>query len=286
MTQPRILFTGTTGLLGRYFLKQKVSGDEVIGISTKDIDITDKKKIFGFVKKIHPRIIVHAASIGNVDYCEKHPKEAFKVNVEGTQNIIEAAKQVKAKIIFLSSNAIYDGVGAPYDENATANPIDVYGKTKVEGENLIKKSNLNFCIIRLITIYGWPQRGGRSNPVVWVIESLKKGEKINVVNDVFNNHLWAGQAAEVIWSIIKRNMEGIFNIAGQDYINRYELALRVADIFKLDKSLIIPMTTDKLNQTAKRPLRAGLHINKVLGEINYTSKNTKEALLDMKLRKL
>lgn len=254
MKPPRVVFTGITGLLGGYFLKNRDPGFEIIGVSRKNFDITDKRKVLDFIKKINPKIIVHAASLGNIDYCEKNPNEAYKVNVEGTQNIIDAAKRINAKTIFLSSNAIYDGVNPPYDEKSNPNPIDTYGKTKFEAENAIIKSDLDYVILRLITMYGWPNPGGRSNPVTWVIDNLKKGERINVVNDIYNNHLWAGQAAEVLWAIIKREKNtDVYNIAGGDCISRYDLALKVAKVFGLDSSLISSVSSDFFKDIAKRP---------------------------------
>lgn len=263
-TSLKIVFTGITGLLGGYFLKTKKSGYRIIGIGNKNIpqnndnffqvDITNKKQVLDFINKINPSVIIHAASIGNVDYCERNPDEAYKVNIEGTKNIINAAKKAKAKIIFLSSNAVFDGNNPPYDETSLLNPVDVYGKTKAEGERLIENSNLDFCILRLMTMYGWPQLGGRKNPVTWIIDSLKKGESINVVNDIYNNHLWAGQASETIWKIIKNNKyKNTYNIAGADQVSRYELALKVARIFNLDSSLIKPVSSSFFKGIAKRP---------------------------------
>lgn len=273
----RIVFTGITGLLGGYFLKVRQQGYKIIGINSKK-NIINKKKILSFIKKIDPALIVHAASLGNVDYCEKHSNEAYKVNVEGTQNIIDAAKAVNAKIIFLSSNAVYDGDNAPYDEKSITNPVDVYGKTKVKGENAILKSNLNYCIVRLITMYGWPQPGGRANPVTWVIDNLKKGERINVVNDIYNNHLWAGQAAEVIWKVIKKNISGVYNIAGADCISRYELALKVAKVFDLDSSLISLVSSDFFKNIAKRPKNTCFNTKKMEKELGIKPLSVDEGL--------
>lgn len=279
MTIPRIVFTGITGLLGGYFLKNKQSGFEVIGVSRKDFDITDKKKVSDFIQKVSPQIIIHAASLGNVDYCEQHPTEAYEVNIKGTQNIVDAAKKINAKIIFLSSNAIYDGEKPPYDEKSQPNPIDVYGKTKVKGEKAIINSSLTYAIVRLITMYGWPQVGGRSNPVTWIIENLKKGQRINVVNDIYNNHLWAGQAAEAIWAVIKLNIKNkIYNIGGGDCISRYDLALKVAKVFSLDSSLITPVGSDFFKSIAKRPKNTCFNISKMEKELGVKPLTVDEGL--------
>lgn len=282
MKPPRIVFTGITGLLGGYFLKSKDPSFEIIGVSRKNFDVKDKRKVLGFIKKINPKIIVHAASAGNVDYCEKNPDEAYKVNVEGTQNVIDAAKKTNSKIIFLSSNAIYDGESPLYDENKTPKPLDVYGRTKVEGENAVLKSNLNYCILRLITMYGWPQLGGRTNPVTWVIDNLKKGQRINVVNDIFNNHLWVGQAAVVVWKVIKENISGIYNIAGADCISRYDLARKVAKVFDLDSSLISPVSSDFFKNIAKRPKNTCFNTLKMEKELGIKPLSVDEGLMLMK----
>lgn len=293
MSYPRVIFTGITGLLGGYILKNKLPGYEIFGTGNENVkksygnilklNITDKKKVLNLIKKIKPHVIIHAASIGNVDYCEKHSKEAYKVNVLGTQNIVEAAKKVKAKVIFLSSNAIFDGLNPPYHEKSGANPLDIYGETKLEGEKIIMESGLKYVILRLITMYGWPQKGGRSNPVNWIIDSLKKGQSLNIVTDVYNNHLWAGQAAEVLWKVIKNNIENdIFNIGGGESISRFDLAKKVAKIFDLDSSLITPVTSDFFKGIAKRPKDTSFDTRKMEKELGIKPLSVDEGLKQMR----
>lgn len=285
----KIIFTGITGLLGSYFLKNAADSYEIIGVGNKNIqktaknsykvDITNKRQILSFIKKINPAIIIHAVSIGNVDYCEKHPKEAYRVNVEGTRNVIHAAERVGAKIIFLSSNAIYDGLNPPYHEKSKTKPIDVYGKTKVEGENLIIKSGLKYTILRLITMYGWPQKGGRSNPVTWIIDNLKKGQNLNIVTDVYNNHLFAGQAAEVLWKVVKEDIENdSYNIAGGEVISRFDLARKVAKIFNLDSSLISPVSSDFFKDIARRPKNTSFDTSKMEKQLGIKPLTVNEGL--------
>lgn len=294
--QSRIFFTGITGLLGGYFLKNRDLDYEIIGITKTNLqknkafvslDITNKISLIDFTKEKNPDIIIHAASLGNVDYCETHPDEAYKVNVEGTKNIIEAAKEVNARLIFMSSNAIYDGVGYPFDEKSKPNPIDVYGRTKVEGENIIKKSNLDYAILRLMTMYGWFAPGGRTNPAAWVIDKLRKGEAISVVNDVYNNHLWASQAADVVWKIIKNDTHTnkAYNVAGKDCINRFEFALKVAKVFDLDSSLITPVKSSFFKNIAARPKNTCFNTLKIEKELGIKPLTVNEGLGLMKKEK-
>lgn len=292
-TSPRVLFTGITGLLGRYFLKNKSLDYQTIGIANKNlqgdeknlyvIDITDKQAVLEFIKKINPQIIVHAASIGDVDYCEKNPEEAREVNVEGTKNIVEGALSIRARLIFTSSNAIYDGVKFPFNEESTPNPIDVYGKTKVEGEELIKKSGVDYVILRLMTMYGWSNPEERTNPVEWIVRKLEKKEKINLVGDIYNNHLWAGQAAEVIWKVIVNDIKGkTYNIAGRDCISRYELGLRVAKIFGLNSSLISEVDSSFFKSLTPRPKNTCFLTEKMKTELGINPLNIEDGLSIMK----
>lgn len=275
-----VLFTGATGLLGRYFFKSPQASYKLIGTYNKNsnikrknffkLEIANKNEVLSLFEKINPDIVIHAASLGNIDYCETHKKDAYNVNIRGTENVLYACKKIGAKIIFTSSNAVYDGEKPPYSENSPTNPLDVYGKTKVKDEELIRKSGVPFVILRLMTMYGWSQVGGRNNPVGWVIEELQNKRKINVVSDIFNNHLYAGQAADIVWQLIKRNKRNeIYNIAGEECINRYELALKVAEIFNLDNSLITSVTSDFFKSIAKRPKNTCFNTSKIEGELKY-----------------
>ncbi|KKQ34449.1 MAG: dTDP-4-dehydrorhamnose reductase [Microgenomates group bacterium GW2011_GWA2_37_6] len=291
-----VLFTGATGLLGRYFFKSPPAHFKLIGTYNKNLrvekkeffrlDITKKNEVLSLFKKIRPDVVVHAASLGNVDYCETHKKEAKDVNIKGTKNVLSACKKTGAKMIFTSSNAIYDGENPPFSEDSPANPLDYYGKTKIESEKLIKKSGAPFVILRLMTMYGWPEKGGRSNPAVWVIEELKNKRKINVVSDIYNNHLYAGQAVDAVWKVIKGNRKNeIYNIAGEDCVSRFELALEVAEVFKLDASLINPVTSDFFKSIAKRPKNTCFNTRKIAEELDYKPLDINSGLRLMKNEK-
>lgn len=288
-----VLFTGATGLLGRYFFKNPPVSYKLTGtynknsnINKKDffkLEITNKNEVLSLFEKISPDIVIHAASLGNVDYCEIHKKEAEEVNIEGTDNVLYACRKIGAKIIFTSSNAIYDGENPPFSEDSPANPLDYYGKTKKESEKLIKKSGVTFVILRLMTMYGWPEKGGRGNPAVWVIEELQNKRKISVVSDIYNNHLYAGQAADAVWKVIKGNRKNeIYNIAGADCVSRFELALKIAEVFKLDASLINPVTSDFFKTIAKRPRNTCFNTSKVQKELEYKPLNIMSGLKLMK----
>ncbi len=292
-----ILLTGVTGLFGTAFLTKAAKNDKitVTGISRRQntdkklmlykfipADITNEKRIKDIVRNTNPDIILHAASIGNVDYCEAHKREAWKVNVEGTRNILRAAKLTGSKLIFFSTNAVYDGEKPPFDEKAKRHPIDYYGMTKVTSEEDIKKSRIPWVIVRLMTMYGWHQKSQRYNPVTWMIDQLRRNNKINIVSDISNNHLYVGQAVDAVLQIIRlQKWNEIYNIAGRDCISRYQLAQEVADIFSLDQTLITPVKSSFFKTIAPRPKNTCFKTTKMETELKITPLSIRKGLQRM-----
>lgn len=289
----KVLFTGATGLLGKYFFLQKPSNFDLYGTYIKNLkvdnanlftlDVSSEDDVNALFEKIMPDFVVHAAALGNVDYCETHRDEARNVNVIGTQNVLNASKKINAKLIFTSSNAVYDGENPPYSEEAPEHPLDYYGKTKLEGEDLVRKSEVPYVILRLMTMYGWPPEGGRSNPVSWVINELRNKKEVNIVNDIFNNHLFAGQAAEVIWKLIENDkFNKTYNLAGGEVVSRLDLALETAQVFNLDKSLINSVSSDFFKNIVPRPKNTSFDISKIEEELGVRLYTVREGLLKMK----
>lgn len=285
----KILLTGSGGLFGENFLRQTQEDKRFVitGFNlSSGQDITDRKKTLAIIKKIGPEIIIHAASIGSVDYCEKFKEEAWQVNVEGTRNIILAAQKTGAKLIFLSSNAVYEGKNPPYSETSPRKPVDFYGKTKMVSENDVKKSKIFWVIVRLMTMYGWHNVAHRKNPVTWIIDSLKSRKELQVVDDVFNNHLYVSQAIDCILKIIKiNNWKKSYNLAGSDIVSRYQLALLVANVFALDKKLIKPVSSGYFSSLAPRAKNTSFCTDKMKKELGIEPLTIETGLRMMKKEK-
>lgn len=296
----KLLLTGASGLFGLNFLA-KTKKNSQFAIFSERVDITKKKEIIKFIDEVTPDIIIHAASIGSVDYCEKNKKEAWITNVGGTRNIINGAKKTGTKLIFLSSNAVYDGKHPPYDEESLKKPVDFYGKTKVASENDITASGIPAVIARLMTMYGWHSASQRQNPVTWMIDVLSQKKTLQVVDDVYNNHLYVQQAVDCILQIIQSDMWGevydrkalaynrkalAYNIAGRDSISRYQLALTVADVFSLDKKLIKPVSSDFFKTLAPRAKNTSFQTSKMQKELKVKPLGVREGLMLMKNSKL
>ncbi|MEI7652771.1 MAG: NAD(P)-dependent oxidoreductase [bacterium] len=260
----KVLITGSKGLLGIELLRTVPSDFEIIPtVNTNNVndlspfnflrlDILNKKEVFRVVDKLRPDVIIHAASLGNVDYCEKNQEEAYAVNVTGTENILQACLKYDCKLIFTSSNAVFDGTSAPYSYRSVPHPLNYYGKTKLLSEKMIASSGVSHVIVRLLLLYGWHHPLERANPVTWIIEQLKNKREVSLVNDVRNNPMLSTHAAQCIWKMIQKDIQGIIHIAGHDVVSRFELGTAIAEVFGLDRKYLTEVTSAHFGSLAPR----------------------------------
>lgn len=294
MIKQRILIVGSNGMLGQrlteYYLAQKntevycTSNEEESYIENVDydkIDLADKKSVKNAVSKFYPDVIINAAAYTAVDKCESEKELAWKINVTGVENLIHYAKSTDAKLIHISTDYVFDGENGPYDETIMPNPISYYGRTKLASENALATSGINYAIIRTNVLYG-PAKHGRPDFVKWVVNSLRDGKDLKIVDDQINNPTFLDDLVAGIDGLIKFKKSGLYNIGGKEFLDRFEFTLRIADFFKLDKSKINRIKTADLNQPARRPLKSGLIILKAETEIGYKPHTIEESLHVMK----
>lgn len=224
------------------------------------LDVVARDRTFKLIKQLNPDYIVHTAALTNVDYCETHKEEAYKINVEGTRNVVEASKEIGAKLIYISTDYVFDGEGGMYKEDDRTNPINYYGKSKLDGESVTVNTCDNYIIARISVLYGL---NPKLNFVTWALQELKDGNEIKIVNDQFNTPTLADNLAELILELIKNDATGIFHASGSERINRFDFVLKLAEVFDLKKKLIKPITSNELNWIAKRPKDSSLDVSKI-----------------------
>ncbi len=247
------------------------------------LDITGKKAVEEFFKKSKPEIVILAASLTNVDYCEEHPEEAEKINVEGTKNVIEECKKSNSKLVFYSTDFVFDGEKGNYSEIDKTKPLCVYAKTKLEGEKLIEKNlqKENFLILRTSTLYGFGIDFDKKPFTDWVIESLKSGKKINAVFDQITCPTLIDDLANATLKLVQKKKCGLYHAVGSEAISRFDFAKKIAKIFGLDESLINEIKSSELFQKAKRPKDSSLGISKLENE-GIEMSNVEQGLKEMK----
>lgn len=225
------------------------------------MDISDRVRVFDVVGNVRPDIIVHAAAETDVDRCESEREIAWKVNVDGTKNLAEAALCVGAKIVYVSTDYVFDGEKGLYREDDKMNPINYYGATKLEGERFTQQTTKEHAIVRTSVLYGW--HPSKKNFVSWVLDSLRKGQTTMVVDDHWNSPTLADNLAETILRIVENDAHGVYHVAGKERIDRFRFAVKIAEHFNLEKSLLKPIQMRDLKAwVARRPRDSSLQVEK------------------------
>lgn len=291
-----VLITGGTGLLGQGLratappewsivsahLRPYTVG--VPGVRDVTVDVRNRSALDRLFAEHGFDAVVHAAGIASVDYSERHVEESTDSNLRGTRNVAELCAASGARLVHVSTNAVFDGANAPYRESDAGNPINAYGRIKLACERLVEDTLDRHVIVRPILMYGWPHAMGRPNPVTWVIDSLERGEAIHVVDDVFENPLYNVCAARAIWAVLKCAISGVIHLAGRDMISRYELARMVARIFELDESRIHAVSSAYFPDIAPRPRNTTLVTSRMESELGMSPWTLEEGLRHMVAR--
>ncbi len=283
----KILIIGASGLIGGYLFKEFSSLGEVKGTSfplqLKEyprLDIRNKIELKNIFQSFHPNIVLCPAAISDVEYCENNPDEAREVNVQGMFNVIKETKDNFSKLVFFSSEYIFNGENGPYSETDTPSPINEYGRQKMEVEGIMQKELNDFLIIRTTVVYGWEKEG--KNFVMQVLKKNSEDNPIKVPKDQLSSPTYAGNLAYTVRELIKAKKSGIFNVVGNQLMSRYEFSQLICKVFSLNQGLIRPVFTHELGQSAKRPLKAGLKIDKIVKEVGAILISPLEGLMQMK----
>ncbi len=292
MEKPTILITGANGLVGQKIIEQFQDKSVNIiatgrGLSRLvnfpntqyfSLDVTRKEDILNLFASYPIHHVIHCAALTNVDYCELHPLECQKGNVDAVEYLIKACEKYHSKLIHVSTDFIFDGTNGPYDEEAKPNPLSIYGNSKLQAEELVMKSRISWAIARTILVYGVSKDMSRTNIVLWVKKSLEDNKTIHVVIDQLRTPTLAEDVAQGLILITLKNAEGIFHIGGPDKMTVFEMAMQVAKFWNLDTDLIKPTLSHTIKQPAKRPPITGLIIKKAQEQLGYKPHSFQEGL--------
>jgi dTDP-4-dehydrorhamnose reductase len=243
------------------------------------LDIRDGKSLTTLLSDLRPAVVFLPAARPDVDWCETHPEEAFQTNVNGVRLVTAAANSVDAKLVYISSDFIFDGTSGPYKETDVANPLSAYGRQKLSAEHHIALHARDYLIVRTTVVYGWERR--EKNFVCRVIRSLAAGNTLLVPLDQIGTPTFAPNLAEVAVELALVNATGVFHVVGPERASRFQLAEEVARTFGLDARLLRGVTTSQLGQPARRPLDAGLAAEKVSSTVRTRLVGYREGLRAM-----
>ncbi len=254
----KILVTGANGTLGSALCKLFKDKYEVVPLYHKEYDITDKQKIISKLEQEKPNILIHAAALTNVDYCQIHPEEADKVNREGTENLCLACRKIDCKFIYISTDYVFDGKKeTAYLETDNTNPLNKYAQSKLEGEKTVQKLLEKYFILRLSWLFGKKD----NDFIAEVIKMSKASKEIKIINDKYSIPTYSIDFASSLEYFFDKVNYGIYHITNASPCSWYDFASKIIEYLNLDTK-ILPIKLVDFNFKAKRPRNSVLDTNK------------------------
>jgi dTDP-4-dehydrorhamnose reductase len=291
----KILLTGSNGLLGQKLvaLLHRAPGVELLATARganrlaahypalryRPLDVTDAAQVQQVLAQEQPTHVIHAAAMTQVDECELNPAACWAQNVTAVEHLATSCAQLNIHLTHLSTDFIFNGTEALLTEEAQPDPLSHYGASKLAAERVMQATaGLRWAIARTVLVYGTSLVEGRSNLVLWVRESLLKGQKIKVVDDQWRTPTLAEDLAQGCWLLAQHSAQGIYHLSGRELLTPYQMAQQVAAHFALDDALLESVTSQTFTQAARRPPRTGFHIAKAEQELGYCPHTFAEGL--------
>jgi dTDP-4-dehydrorhamnose reductase len=267
----RVLLVGGSGMLGSNIVVSSSAFDlyptylrnRITHPRALQLDISDRDSVLKRVEAIQPEVIVHTGGMTKPAACEEEPALAYKVNVEGTAHLVEAARGVGTRFILLSSDLVFDGSAERYDEDRPTHPLSAYGHTKIEGEEWVRTESDDFAIVRTTVMYGWSSRYTESM-AEWILRGLQEDRELNMYHDQYRQFILINDLVAAIFELIemKAPLNETILVAGPELLSRYEFAQRLAQTFGLPEANIRSTPFDSTPQAAFTSKRLRLDTSK------------------------
>lgn len=249
----KVLIIGSTGMLAFDLIEIFEKDYEIIKATRDDFDVSDGLTVERFVKNANPDVVINTAAYHKTEECELNPEKSFAVNAIGAYNVAKAAADINAKIVFFSTDYVFDGSKEFFTESDTPNPLNVYGASKLAGENLTRIANENYYIIRTSWLYGSHESSKGYNFVSLMLEKAKNGEIIKVINDQFGSPTYTYDLALKIKELIgKEALSGVYHITNSGSCSWYEFAKKIFELANLKPNLEEIKSSDR-SSNIKRP---------------------------------
>ena len=283
----RVLIIGASGFIGRYVSRRlaDTAGSTVFstynsrppaddGASWHRVEITDGAQLDALFAVARPQVVVHLAALADVGTAERNPEVAAAVNATATETIVRLCQRHDARLVFVSTEYVFDGLNGPYRENDPPSPNTRYGRTKFEAEQAVAALSSSWSILRTSIVYGWPAPG-RRNFVPWLVERLRNGEAYHAPTNVHRSPVYVEHLVDGIERLVETKDTRVHHVAGRDWVTMYEFAVAVAEKFGLDTSLVVPVT-DPMDD------RLGLDCARTMGVLGLPHPGLAEGLAAMR----
>lgn len=266
----KVLVVGGTGLVGNALVRAWTARGHETAAATYHchpspgflrLDMQDEAAVRQVLERFRPQVVAVPAANPHVDYCETHPEETRKVNVLGTLNVARAARDAGARMVFYSSDYVFDGVKGEYTETDPPRPLNEYGRQKAETEAGVLAADPRNLVLRTSGAYGWQWEP--KNFVLQVRTRLAAGQRMTVAGDLLYNPTYVENLAEVTADLVEAGAGGIFHAVGAEAVTRYDFAMLVAETWGLDGGLLESVPSARFSSPTPRPKQSSLRTDKI-----------------------
>ena len=288
----RILIIGASGFIGRYLARRLTgtAGHEVFGTfrssppvreggSWHRVELTNTAELERVFRVSRPNVVVHLAAIADVGAAEREPDRATAVNVAATGVIVRLCRAQGARLVFVSTEYVFDGQRGFYREDETPNPTTHYGRTKWEAERQVAELASQWSVLRTSIVYGWPLQEHR-NFVPWLIGRLQGGQPYRAASHVLRTPVYVEDLVDGIAKLVEEHYPGIHHVAGRDWVSMYDFSLAVAEGFQLDSDLVIPAEAMESQSNE----RLGLDCARTMGRLSLPQQGLGEGIKRMRAK--
>lgn len=260
----KVLVTGIGGQLGHDVVRElEKRGQEVVGVGRAEMDITDEEKVREVIRTCAPDAVIHCSAYTAVDRAEEEDDLCHQVNVEGTKYIAEACAELDCKMIYISTDFVFSGEGErPWETDDEAGPINVYGKTKYEGELEVKSRLNKWFIVRISWVFGY----NGNNFVKTMLRLGKENGAVKVVADQIGSPTYTRDAAVLLADLVQTEKYGVYHASNEGFCSWYEFAKEIFQAAGMDEVSVTPITSDEFPAKAKRPFNSRMSKKKLVKE--------------------
>lgn len=260
----KVLVTGIGGQLGHDVVRElEKRGQEVVGVGRAEMDITDEGKVREVIRTCAPDAVIHCSAYTAVDRAEEEDDLCHQVNVEGTKYIAEACAELDCKMIYISTDFVFSGEGErPWETEDEAGPINVYGKTKYEGELEVKSRLNKWFVVRISWVFGY----NGNNFVKTMLRLGKENGAVKVVADQIGSPTYTRDAAVLLADLVQTEKYGVYHASNEGFCSWYEFAKEIFQAAGMDEVSVTPITSDEFPAKAKRPFNSRMSKKKLVKE--------------------
>lgn len=268
----KVLITGSSGFLGQHLIRYAPRTFHIIAhycqnspldfgrqLELLQADFTIKP--WEKVEELHPDVIIHTAAMASIDACEESKELARELNYHASCQLAGLSEAMGGRLIFISSDVVFDGKKGNYNENDIPGPQNIYAETKRDAETFILQNHPNAVIIRPALFYGRALQGRRSFTEI-MLTQLGEDKNVDAFTDQFRTPIFVNDLSKAIWELVDHHYQGVIHLAGPQKVNRYEMGLMLCEIFNLNKKLLIPVKSADIQMKVSRPLDCSLDISR------------------------